>query len=50
MYDAVIVLPMFTIVLAIMNPIGALLYKKLSPKFLMGASTSFGILAMVLAA
>ena len=50
MYDAVIVLPIFTIVLGIMNPVGALLYKKLNPKLLMGVSTSLGVLAMLLAA
>ena len=49
-YDAVSVIPMITIMLALMNPIGAFLIKIVSPKILIAAGSILGVIAMVLAA
>ena len=50
MYDAVIVIPIFTIMLALMNPVGAILYRRISPKLLISTGASIGILGVVFAA
>ena len=50
MYDTVIVLPMFLVVLAIVNPIGAFLSNRFNPKLLISIGASLGCLAMVFAA
>ena len=50
MYDAVSVLPMITLVLAISTPGGAFLFKFGQPKFMISFGVSLGILSMVLCA
>lgn len=49
MYDAVIVIPAITVMLAILNPTGAFLYRKVSVKLLIGMGSSLGVIAMLLA-
>ena len=49
-YDAVSVIPVITVMLAIMNPTGAFLFKIVSPKLLIGVGSILGVLAMILAA
>ena len=49
MYDAVYVLPIGTVTLAIMNPAGAFLYRYVDPKILIAVGGTFGVTAMLLA-
>jgi len=49
MYDVVIMVPLKTVMLAFMNPAGAFLTKKCSPKVLIGIGSLIGVIAMLLA-
>ena len=48
--DANLVIPLTLVMLAIMNPLGAFLYKVTSPKNLIAAGVGLGVLAFILAA
>lgn len=48
-YDVVIVVPLKTVVLAFMNPVGAFLFKYCGPKPLIAIGASIGVIAMLLA-
>ena len=48
LYDTVYVVPMITIMLAVMNPIGAFLYKVVNPRILLFLGNAAGVTAMLL--
>lgn len=49
MYDTVIVIPAITCMLAIVNPTGAYLYRRVPVKVLIGLGSCLGVLAMIFA-
>ena len=44
-----IVIPLITVILAIMNPAGAFLFKVISPKVIIAVGSTLGITAFLLA-
>ena len=49
-YDAVIVIPIITVMKGLMNPTGAFLFRVASPKLLIGVGSGLGVLGIILAA